>query len=263
MSKFLGHQMDKLAQFFTDSKERIITAAALILAFSLIAFIDSYFLVWLILGAVFIVGFYEACKLFDVNKKELYVLALVLWLLAGIFPSNLLINAVVILGLISFMLYKNELDFKLLSPFFYPSIPMLLLLSLYEDFGMYAIIWLVIIVAGTDTFAYVVGKFIGKTKFSSISPNKTIEGVLGGVGIATLVGTIFGLFGYSFFTALLVSLLTSFFSVWGDLFESYLKRQADVKDSGNIFPGHGGILDRMDGYLFGVVFMLVLLKWFA
>jgi phosphatidate cytidylyltransferase len=60
--------------------------------------------------------------------------------------------------------------------------------------------------------------------------------------------------------ALVLSFLVSFFSVFGDLFESYLKRKADLKDSGNIFPGHGGILDRLDGYMFGVIMLYVGMK---
>ena len=67
----------------------------------------------------------------------------------------------------------------------------------------------------------------------------------------------------SFFTAVLISLIVSVASVFGDLFESYLKREANVKDSGDILPGHGGILDRTDGYLFGGIVMLVLLRFVA
>ena len=52
-------------------------------------------------------------------------------------------------------------------------------------------------------------------------------------------------------------------SIWGDLFESYLKREAGVKDSGNLFPGHGGMLDRLDGYLFASVIMVILLRGLA
>jgi phosphatidate cytidylyltransferase len=63
--------------------------------------------------------------------------------------------------------------------------------------------------------------------------------------------------------AILISMLTAMAAVFGDLFESYLKRQAGVKDSGNILPGHGGILDRIDGYLFGAIVMLIFLRGLA
>jgi phosphatidate cytidylyltransferase len=65
---------------------------------------------------------------------------------------------------------------------------------------------------------------------------------------------------YGFIFSLVISVLVSCASVWGDLFESYLKREAGVKDSGDIFPGHGGFLDRLDGYLFGVVVMVVIIR---
>ena len=65
---------------------------------------------------------------------------------------------------------------------------------------------------------------------------------------------------WAFVNSLIISGVVSLSSVFGDLFESYLKREADVKDSGTILPGHGGVLDRTDGYLFGAIVMLVLLR---
>jgi phosphatidate cytidylyltransferase len=122
------------------------------------------------------------------------------------------------------------------------------------------LLWLLVIVASTDIGAYFVGKSVGKTKFCETSPNKTIEGVIGGVVFAVILGTLFSTNGISFVNALIISAVVSISSVFGDLFESYLKREADVKDSGTILPGHGGILDRTDGYLFGAIVMLVLLR---
>ncbi len=161
------------------------------------------------------------------------------------------------------MLYSQRVDFKLLYPFLYPAAPFLFLLTLYNDFGMGTLIWLVLIVASTDIGAYFVGKSIGKRKFSLTSPNKTVEGVAGGVAVATVLGTLLGLAYVPFVLSLFVSLLVSFSSIWGDLFESYLKREAGVKDSGNILPGHGGVLDRADGYMFASVIMVVLLRGLA
>jgi phosphatidate cytidylyltransferase len=77
------------------------------------------------------------------------------------------------------------------------------------------------------------------------------------------LGSIFSFESIPFFVALLISFLVALSSVFGDLFESYLKREADVKDSGDLLPGHGGILDRTDGYLFGGIVMLILLRLVA
>ena len=115
---------------------------------------------------------------------------------------------------------------------------------------MISLLWLLIAVAVTDIGAYFVGKSIGKTPFCPTSPKKTMEGVVGGVLIATVTATFVGTTIVDIEKALLISLLASLASVFGDLFESSLKRQAGVKDSGTILPGHGGVLDRIDGYLF-------------
>lgn len=161
------------------------------------------------------------------------------------------------------MAHRKEVNYRVLAPLFYPSISMLFLLSLYKDFGMGVLIWLVVVVALTDTGAYFVGKSIGKTPFSPTSPNKTWEGCIGGVVISSVVGTILGLLYVDFTLSLFISFFVALSSIWGDLFESYLKREAGVKDSGNLFPGHGGMLDRLDGYLFASVIMVILLRGLA
>jgi phosphatidate cytidylyltransferase len=83
------------------------------------------------------------------------------------------------------------------------------------------------------------------------------------VAVATLIGTLAGLSTVSFEKAFAITVLTSLASVFGDLYESYLKREAGVKDSGRLFPGHGGILDRADGFMFGGIIMLVCLRGLA
>jgi phosphatidate cytidylyltransferase len=117
-----------------------------------------------------------------------------------------------------------------------------------------------VVVAMTDVGAYAVGKSIGKTPFCATSPNKTMEGVLGGIAVATLSGMFIGLSIVDFTTSILISFFVAVSSIFGDLFESSLKRAAGVKDSGALLPGHGGVLDRIDGYLFGAVVMLILMR---
>ena len=123
---------------------------------------------------------------------------------------------------------------------------------------------LLVIVVLANTGAFFVGKSVGKKQFSPTSPNKTLEGVIGGIAFATVAGTIMGYFLelVSFFVAVIVSFSTAVGAIFGDLFESYLKREAGVKDSGDILPGHGGVLDRLDGYLFGSIVMLITLRAF-
>ena len=147
-------------------------------------------------------------------------------------------------------------------PLLYPTASFLFLLSLYSEYGTDTLLWLLVVVASTDIGAYFVGKSFGKTKFCETSPNKTIEGLIGGLTcfFAVVLGPLFVTNGISFVNALIISGVVSLTSVFGDLFESYLKEKLMLKTSGTILPGHGGMLDRTDGYLFGAIVMLVLLR---
>lgn len=123
-----------------------------------------------------------------------------------------------------------------------------------------------IMVWGADSFAYFAGKKFGKTKLApSISPGKTIEGVLGGtagvIGLALAMAYILELETNIWIWWLLGAAMISLISVAGDLYESWLKRNAGVKDSGTILPGHGGVLDRIDGVLAVLPFYFLLINW--
>ncbi len=252
-----------LKEIYNSNKQRVLTGLALMGVAGLMAVMDSLFITWAILGIAYICAFHEAMKLFGEKDNKLYVYAVLVWIAAAFYPYPSGLIFVVLIIATAVMAHKKEVNYKALAPFCYPSISMLFLFTLYKDFGMSNLIWLVVVVASTDTAAYFVGKSIGKTPFSPTSPNKTWEGVIGGVFVATIAGTFIGLMHYSLLIAVLTSFLVSTASVWGDLFESYLKREAGVKDSGTIFPGHGGFLDRLDGYLFGVVIMVFILRGVA
>ncbi|MGQ4658935.1 phosphatidate cytidylyltransferase [Lysobacter sp. F6437] len=110
------------------------------------------------------------------------------------------------------------------------------------------------VVWAADTGAYFSGRRFGRHKLApKVSPNKTVEGLVGGMLLAVIVGVVLSLFAGATTAQLpavaAVSLLAALFSVVGDLFESLLKRHAGVKDSGALIPGHGGVLDRLDGVL--------------
>ena len=243
--------------------ERVTTGAALVAVIMIVAWADSFVLTWLFLGVAFLFSFYEAMKLFGVEDNSLYFYALALWLLAAIYPNPDDLIFIVLIVQISWMIYHGNADFKKIQPFAYPASSFLFLLALYTGFGMDALVWLVLVVALTDTGAYFVGKAIGKRKFCEVSPKKTWEGVIGGVAIATIAGTFYGMGFVSGALAFVISLIVAFTSIFGDLFESYLKRNAGVKDSGHILPGHGGVLDRVDGYMFAGIMMVVLLRGLA
>ena len=118
--------------------------------------------------------------------------------------------------------------------------------------GKNLLTFLFLIVGINDVFAYLIGNKIGKIKALKISPNKTIEGFLGGIVACVIIGPLIIKFLNINLeiNSFLLSLLISIFGIIGDLLESYLKRKFNKKDSGTILMSHGGILDRVDSILF-------------
>ncbi|MCK5110771.1 MAG: phosphatidate cytidylyltransferase [Arcobacteraceae bacterium] len=252
-----------MLDIINTSSTRIKTGLALLVAFLVMGMVDSFLLTWFMLGVLMIIAVYEAMQLFNIEDSKVYIFASLIWLAASFYPQPEDLVFVVGVILASVLAYTKELNKQLFIPLMYPIVSFLFLLSLYISFGMGALLWLVAVVAGADIGAYFVGRSQGKTPFCPTSPNKTLEGVFGGIITASVLGLIFAPEQLGIFLSLLISATVALASVFGDLFESYLKREADVKDSGNILPGHGGILDRTDGYLFGGIIMLVLLRLFV
>ena len=249
-----------MTKLITDYQARWITGIALLALVGFIGWIDNFFIMWSFLGVIYIFAFYEAMQLFRLVNTAIYFWALLLWILAYFYPNpdDLFFLFMIIFG--GTLAYSHNFNPRLILPFLYPVSGILFFLILYQDYGIEYMEWLLVSVAMTDMGAFFVGKMIGKTKFSDTSPNKTIEGVIGGVVVATITGTYVGMLVESMTVAIFVTLFTSISSIFGDLFESYLKREAGVKDSGDLLPGHGGILDRIDGYLFAAIIMVVTLR---
>ena len=131
-------------------------------------------------------------------------------------------------------------------------------------FGMLITFATCLMIVGFDIGSYFVGKKFGNHALSPISPSKTIEGAFGGLLFSILIGSSFGYilrWDFGIFIGGFVGILVAIFSLVGDLTESMMKRNAGLKDSGNFLPGHGGILDRIDSYLFtpAIVFYIVIL----
>lgn len=125
-------------------------------------------------------------------------------------------------------------------------------LRLDPEFGRLAIFWLLFVVWATDTFAYFAGRGFGGPKLAPrLSPNKTWAGLIGGMVGAAMVGFVAAGW-FSLGSPVLLALVSALLAVvaqGGDILESALKRRAGVKDSGKLIPGHGGILDRVDGLI--------------
>ncbi|MEA3499083.1 MAG: phosphatidate cytidylyltransferase [Campylobacterota bacterium] len=252
-----------MSDIISGSSTRIKTGIALLAAFLLMGYIDSLLLTWFMFGVLMFIGLSESMNLFKIEDDKIYIYALAIWVGAYFYPKPE--DLVFLVGIIfaSILAYTKEFNKQLFLPLMYPIVSFLFLLSLYVSFGIESLLWLVAVVAGADVGAYFIGKSIGATKFCETSPNKTLEGVFGGIFTAAVLGIVFSPESMGFFSAFIISLFVAAASVFGDLFESYLKREADVKDSGDILPGHGGILDRSDGFLFGGIVMLILLRFVA
>lgn len=188
---------------------------------------------------------YELVKLMKKIYGEKYLLYSLLGLIYITMPILMLVDLRTIWG--EFEGFKTINDFG-------NTIPVAIIFS----------IWI------NDTMAYIVGSLIGKTPFSKISPKKTWEGTIGGAILAIIViGFLFPLLADKWFYPFaqkkhwfIIAALCAIFGTMGDLFESKLKRMADVKDSGTIMPGHGGFLDRFDSLLFAAPAVWVYVKLF-
>ena len=252
-----------MSNIISESSTRIKTGIVLVITLLIIGFINSTTLTWLLFGGLMLIALKESMNLFKIDDDKIYIYAIGIWIVAYFYPKPEDLIFVVAIIFASILAYTKEFNKSLFLPLMYPIASYLFLFSLYISYGMSTLLWLLAVVAGTDVGAYFVGKSFGSTKFCETSPNKTLEGLAGGIFTAAILGMIFAPEELGLIVALLISLLVALASVFGDLFESYLKREADVKDSGDILPGHGGILDRTDGYLFGGIIMLVLLRLFA
>ena len=131
---------------------------------------------------------------------------------------------------------------------FIPSLVSIILI--YNSYGQFALLSLFLILWTADSGAYFVGSKMGKRKLAPrVSPGKSIEGLLGGIFSVVLLSIILlmtDLLPFQPFLFVFISTMTGIISVFGDLFESIIKREASAKDSSNLLPGHGGFLDRLD-----------------
>jgi len=163
---------------------------------------------------------------------------------------------------------KGKLDFQRLGysmlGIAYISLPCGLLVQIWSkgigfetDFGFIPVMLLIASIWINDTMAYLVGSFIGKTPFSKVSPKKTWEGTAGGAVLAVVVVSLLSklVLGTDILLVMFMVLIAVVFGTMGDLLESWLKRKANVKDSGSIMPGHGGFLDRFDSLLIATPFV--------
>ncbi len=207
---------------------------------------------------------------FGSGKKVILFLPavlLIVWMVATRSrPEHYFIKLVVLSVLLIPLIFVRRFS---LSPLVIAGVPylgatLLSLMALHRAQNWNALIFLLVIVWATDTFAFAAGKLIGGPKLApAISPGKTWAGSIGGVAGAMLVAVLLSapLGGTSLFHSALVGCGISLLTQAGDLLESALKRRFGVKDSGFLIPGHGGILDRIDGLLLAAPIFTLYRLW--
>jgi phosphatidate cytidylyltransferase len=176
----------------------------------------------------------------------------------NIFFIILLVSVLLIsLYELKFLFIANKINFLLMI-----FLVTLFVLSFYNlrgsgDLDFYYLVWIISIVWLSDIGGFFVGRFFGGPKLSKWSPNKTISGFVGSLAVSQMAFYVIFLttkdnsFSYKFF---IIQIFICVSSVFGDLFFSYIKRKNKIKDYSNIIPGHGGLLDRIDGLIFAIIF---------
>jgi len=258
-------------------KSRLITGLILVLLLIVVLLADSMFLqiVAFLAGALVLYELYKATGI--IEQKTIFVM--------GFLPlAALWLNNPTLIGLFTFiyvvllftclLVMKSKLSFNDIALVFFISyafvfmIKHLVMVRLMSDIGAIAI-WAVFIGAClSDTFAYFCGTLFGKHKLApSISPKKTVEGSVGAILGTILSFLVYGLvivlatdLKVNFILIMLLGFVCSVFAQFGDLSASVIKRECQIKDFGSLFPGHGGLMDRLDSILFVAPVVYYLLK---
>ncbi|MEB2812030.1 phosphatidate cytidylyltransferase [Campylobacter upsaliensis] len=237
---------------------RIISGFVMIIAVIIIALIDVFWINFVVFGLLLYFAFDEAKKLFNVPNAS-FIPAFLAFLLGSYYEKALFFGFLLVILVVGYLSYKKAENLRLSLIYLYPTLPILALWQVYLDEGMIRLFLLILLVVLCDSGAYFIGKMLGKTPFSQTSPNKTLEGVVGGVLCAVVGGGLVGIIMGGFWLWVVLGFFVAVLAVIGDLIESYFKRVANLKDSGDLIPGHGGILDRIDAVMIASFAMVVLL----
>ena len=263
-------------------KERVISAiVALIIVIPLI--ILGGYSYYVGVGIISIIGYYEILNIREKEKKinplvkALTLISYLCIVLSACFNKTnfnidyrliLLDLFMCLLPLITFAKrdYDGEDALMLVAITLFLGIAFNYLIVI-RNINILYLLYTLLITVMSDTFAHFFGTKIGRYKLSpNISPNKTIEGMIGGVTFGTFIGSMFFLTFInteaSIFFVVIMSLALSLVAEFGDLIFSAIKRRYGVKDYGNIMPGHGGVLDRLDSILFTVLAFSYLVSFF-
>lgn len=261
-------------------KTRLIAAAVLVPVLLLLVLVAPKIVATVVFGLLLAIGAFEmlyrtglVVHVRLVLYSCLMAFAVTMWSYYGAIHAYAIIGVMVFVGLLftEMMLEHVKVRFEMLGMCFFAGIIMPYLLSaliriLSMNLGRYLILIPFVIGFLSDAGAYFVGLKFGRHKLAPVvSPNKTIEGALGGMAAAVVGAILYTVvlhvldFKVNYFVAILYGILGSLVGVFGDLCFSVIKRQTGIKDYGNLIPGHGGVLDRFDSMMLVAPLMEVLM----
>jgi phosphatidate cytidylyltransferase len=271
-------------------KRAISGAVYILLLLASILYSTESFLI--LFGVFLIISLFEFCNLIQVDKLIPVLAGTSLYVLVTFFSNYneskssdiqtldiILLSSTLLISIkcIVFLFDNNIQSVSTLSKYLYLlgyiTLPFVFITKIsfgVNDYNPKIIIGLFILIWTNDTFAYIVGKSIGKHKlFEKISPKKTIEGFFGGLIFAIFAGYLISMYlikpsaqfsDKSILIWMIIAAIVGVIGTIGDLIESKFKRIAGVKDSGKIMPGHGGVLDRLDSVIFVAPFIFLFYK---
>lgn len=253
----------------TNLKQRIVSSSVLVPVALMAVYAGGYFYALFVIAAA-IAGVFEWMHMM-VPKADSYTKtlpAILVMVALGFAQTRSFALGIVFIILSSFIVFtavsRKDVKKRLGVAWIVAGLPYvtfcgvsLLYLRNIEEVGRTLTFFLMLSVWATDIGAFIAGRLIGGPKLlPEVSPNKTWAGLIGGAMAAAVTGGVFISVSYpgNTVTFSLIAVLLAIVSQAGDLFESYVKRRSGVKDSGNLIPGHGGVLDRIDGLIFASVF---------
>lgn len=256
-------------------KQRVISAIVALLIFIPIflvggALYDLAFIILAVLGLHEFLKIREEKKEFPIFISFISYILLILIVATGITTKEMIftidfrvISALILVFLVPTVLYHDRSIYSIVDAFYLIGGVFFLgvsfsLLIIFRNIDLKLLIYLFTITIMTDTYAFIIGRLIGKHKLlENISPNKTLEGMISGTFFGTFLGTLYYLSFISIDKNIIIVILTTLFlsvlGQLGDLVFSAIKRYYGKKDFSNIMPGHGGILDRFDSIIFVVL----------
>ncbi len=243
---------------------RSYTGLGIIIPFLALIYLANIYVTTIVIASIALLSFREWTKLSNSKTNIIDTVSIILFAI-GCFYYELLFLKILIIAassawiLLSVFLLLNKLDYLKFMHFDSAVIKILLITGFLSSLlvitqienNNHLLLFIVIFnTALVDIFAYLIGSRYGKTPLlQNISPNKTLEGLLGGIlSSMAFIVLLFIFFNLSSVMALIL-FISSIFAFVGDYSISYLKRRSSIKDTGNILPGHGGILDRVDSHL--------------